>query len=1018
VVGFASIVTRSLPVFILILLASAPVFPLVLSVMPSSKGSSVPEFPRYAITTFAVSADVIDQEAKLLEQVGAYNVTIVYRELDKVALVHEKLSGYGDSLIPELSFMQRHEPKNRAGDVDRWFGALKVATGKSPLGFFSFQVDTFTANYASDRYGATFAIGNAWDQVNMDFMSMRGGLALPYYASRRHSLVPASDQDDSSVLVIQPFAIAPADTYHYDNNHIVDLYYQGVGLDEFNYVSLNYPFYTPFFLELDWVIKLHSTQALENFVQAYKWVYKTFKVVTAEEFTRIFRSRFTGTPEYHFTYKSSSLPSFPETVGRTIEWLMTPQARIARVNNNVVTALDYGRQDADPYLEAYKSIDFHGFRFGEDPNNIIDTSLRFDVDDLWQHEYGDRTLTRSGYAPYLGDLHDFYSRMQVPSMCVDASKCSLEFYRVKLLVNTTSDWTTVRILSGASPAAAKLTVLEGDKAPNLQYSYDLGLGVLAQVKKKKDDRTRVLIEALATMTDLSTDVFILVDKGALGVTSVSLYNQNGNDSVAVSTFENKRSSAESNLESYLIHGHDLMTGGPQIVSRYLRHRLVLAFYYPWYTTSDWTTMRDSPLVGPYSSSEDETISRHIKLAKSAGIDGFIVSWWGPHSPTDDNFRHILARAEELNFQITIYHENSMSFPRTPSSYLSDLKYVLDAYSKSPAFLKLDGTPVVFTYLANVMSVEDYRDVKAKIEQAGYKLVNIADTLDLQYLDVFDGLHTYGTGGAAGLGDELPSTYRSLSRAVKSWSLLNGTGGRRIWAATISPGWDLRNSIGFPNIFQPREEGGYYNSTYSAAVESEPDWILITSFNEWWENTEIEPSKAYGYQYIDLTTAYTSEFKQTTFLPLLRISRTLTVNDQVGKLHITIRNIGNGSAINMITEDPVLDGKENTTRTLDRLLPDDEVSYDVLFPVPLLQAAVNVPEGKVTVKDSYGRLYEVATNPVMWRADYTQLYVLTGVVTALILLLAATGIYLKRRRSRHDETDSAMGSDTRIVTCHT
>ncbi len=397
-------------VLIFIIAAWAPFFPLVLDRMTSNR-MPILDFPRYAVTTFAVSTDVIEQEAQLLEKVGAHNITIVYRELqsDKIELIREKLKKYGDLMIPELSYMQRLEPRRRADVVDAWFGALRSVTGRTPEGFFSFQADTFTANYAHDRYNVSFVIGNLWDTVNLDFISARGGLALPYYASRRHSLIPASDLADSSVLMIQPFAIAPTGRYHYDNNHIVDLSLQGIGLGEFKYVNLNYPFFTPLFLELDWVIKLNSTDAIENTIQGYQWVYRTFKVIGAKEFSVAFRSTFPTTPDYHFIYKSSDSTLFPETAGQSIEWLMTSQFRIARVGNRVISALSYDYQESDRYLLRHKAINLSGFRFGEDQDNIIDTSLRFDIDDLWQHEYGDRTLRRTRDVTYTGSLHDFYS---------------------------------------------------------------------------------------------------------------------------------------------------------------------------------------------------------------------------------------------------------------------------------------------------------------------------------------------------------------------------------------------------------------------------------------------------------------------------------------------------------------------------------------------------------------------------------------------------------------------------------
>jgi hypothetical protein len=546
------------------------------------------------------------------------------------------------------------------------------------------------------------------------------------------------------------------------------------------------------------------------------------------------------------------------------------------------------------------------------------------------------------------------------------SASSLDFYRAKFVVTTTSDWTSVRVESGAVVATLKLQVLEGKEAPALSFGSDTGRGVIAEIDKKQYDTTLVRIEVLATLADVrnNTDLTGVIEKGALGHTLVAVFNQNRESAVALSSFNDIIKSGERNAYRFSIHGKDLMAGGPHSVPRYLSRRLILAFYYPWYSTSDWQPpkMKDLPLSGAYSSNEDETISRHIRLAKSAGIDGFIVSWWGPNSQSDNNFRRILAWAEKLDLKVTIYHENSEYFKRTRLSYLRDIKYVLDTYSKSPAFLKLDGTPVIFTYTVSVLPLEDYRSVKSELQQQGYIFVNIGDTLDPQYLDVFDGLHTYVVPDSSA---NLTSTYDSASLATKSYSVIAGGQTRKIWAATICPGWDLRSiPWGGPTLFGPREDAAYYNSTFKAAMASEPDWLLITSFNEWWENTEIEPSKTYGYKYVDVTTAYASEMKQTRYLPFLQASRTVSVEGQVAELHVAIENTGNGSAINMITQDATLAGGENTTRIIDRLLPGEETHYAVKFNISPDQLRLNISPGEISLKDAYGNLYMTATNPVL------------------------------------------------------
>ena len=52
----------------------------------------------------------------------------------------------------------------------------------------------------------------------------------------------------------------------------------------------------------------------------------------------------------------------------------------------------------------------------------------------------------------------------------------------------------------------------------------------------------------------------------------------------------------------------------------------------------------------------------------------------------------------------------------------------------------------------------------------------------------------------------------------------------------------------------------YDDQWRSAVTTAADWVIITTWNEFWENTEIEPSVRYGTRFLDRTREWSARFK--------------------------------------------------------------------------------------------------------------------------------------------------------------
>ncbi len=308
---------------------------------------------------------------------------------------------------------------------------------------------------------------------------------------------------------------------------------------------------------------------------------------------------------------------------------------------------------------------------------------------------------------------------------------------------------------------------------------------------------------------------------------------------------------------------------------------VLAFHYVWYGTpwgpaGQWrgwkneaydadrvfngrrnVTVAHYPLDGVYDSLSEDTIRRQLQEAELAQIDGFILSWWGIGDYSDQVLDRFMALAPE-SF-VTIYYETAMTFKLRDQSreqaiqrITEDLKDLLERYKDNPRWIKVEGKPLFVLYIVANYSVEEWQRIKGEVEQAYGPVFFLGDTYNLDYLQVMDGLHTYNPIGITLRGDSLEETYTRVAEDCHKQG--------KLFAGTACPGYDDRK-IRTPGLYVAREDGGYYERSWSACRRSGADWVLICSYNEWYEGSEIEPSQEYGLEYLYLTRQNARTFKK-------------------------------------------------------------------------------------------------------------------------------------------------------------
>jgi len=127
--------------------------------------------------------------------------------------------------------------------------------------------------------------------------------------------------------------------------------------------------------------------------------------------------------------------------------------------------------------------------------------------------------------------------------------------------------------------------------------------------------------------------------------------------------------------------------------------MVLAFYYIWYRPERWQPATFTPLEF-YNSTDPKTLRRHCEEAKGAGIDGFIISFWGIHEL--GKLDSVVRVLDECGLKYTVYIEVS----RSANDLIRQIDTVLKLFGGRRNFLRINKKPAIFIYgrVINSLSV--------------------------------------------------------------------------------------------------------------------------------------------------------------------------------------------------------------------------------------------------------------------------------------------------------------------------
>jgi|GEM_PF-2431876 len=292
-------------------------------------------------------------------------------------------------------------------------------------------------------------------------------------------------------------------------------------------------------------------------------------------------------------------------------------------------------------------------------------------------------------------------------------------------------------------------------------------------------------------------------------------------------------------------------------------KLVLASYYPWYgfKDSNWADqILDPPLFGSYNSADLKLIKAHLGLAYESGIDAFLMSWTTEGENPDKVLQQMLDEINSSdkygNFKVGIYYESVYNHPdSSDETFAKDFSYIISKYGNNNALLKVDGKPVIFVYTPDQLPVGRWETILARVSsKAFYVAAPNSWDFDLGYLDSFDSVAAYG---------DKYITDADLLKAYSDASSRLASKGEPL-ISTIFGGCGRVQKMGFDI---DRSDGKYIQQRYNVAKQAGANWIYITSWNEWYEGNQLDPSRDCEFRGTKAVREMAASFKGITAAPL-------------------------------------------------------------------------------------------------------------------------------------------------------
>jgi hypothetical protein len=291
-----------------------------------------------------------------------------------------------------------------------------------------------------------------------------------------------------------------------------------------------------------------------------------------------------------------------------------------------------------------------------------------------------------------------------------------------------------------------------------------------------------------------------------------------------------------------------------------------------------------PVIGAYDQGDDAVIGYHLLLQKAAGFDGAIINWYGQNAKDDQVTAAMFKKAAEMGLDFSFQlmpdagpYENLPADERV-RRLASDLNYILAKYGQDPRYQRANGIPAIYFFPKpapdrpgeQVITPQDWARVRQLVNRP-FDLVmeNEPTTYGSQVQGAYGWVHpkagdptSYNPEYLRWLYQQYGNDLAKDPNAIRLGATYAGFDDRGVWAWTNDPNAKRVMERG-ATLQRTWDELNAYNQAHPATPIA---WVQATTWNDWNEGTELEPSVELGDTALKVTGQNIAAFKGTQAAP--------------------------------------------------------------------------------------------------------------------------------------------------------